>query len=298
MEITKSILTGSACYAAGKTITPKGIMVHSTATPGAMASRFITAWNKADATVCPHAVLDDTGVYQLLPWNHRGWHCGRSGNDTHIAFEICEPAGIVYNSSGSAIVSYDAAANAKYFTAVWNNAVALCFTLCREYHLTADSILCHSEGYAKGIASNHADVMHWFPKHNKTMDDFRADVAALISAQTVEKRYYKINTGYNDGRWSIAQKAAFEVVNGDAATALAKAIAYYVKEDLSGEYKVFDWEGNVAYQRKVTRWALEIPAQTYYYKTEAQAQAAADAINAVKAADGAGVKAVAEAKYK
>ena len=27
------------------------------------------------------------------------------------------------------------------------------------------------------IASNHADVMHWFPIHGKSMDTFRADVA-------------------------------------------------------------------------------------------------------------------------
>ena len=27
-----------------------------------------------------------------------------------------------------------------------------------------------------GIASNQADVRHWWPKHGKSMDDFRADV--------------------------------------------------------------------------------------------------------------------------
>ena len=31
-----------------------------------------------------------------------------------------------------------------------------------------------------GIASNHADVGHWWPKHGKSMDDFRADVKTYI----------------------------------------------------------------------------------------------------------------------
>ena len=31
-----------------------------------------------------------------------------------------------------------------------------------------------------GIASNHGDVMHWFPKHGKSMDTFRAEVNRLL----------------------------------------------------------------------------------------------------------------------
>ena len=33
-----------------------------------------------------------------------------------------------------------------------------------------------------GIASNHADVGHWWPKHGKSMDDFRADVKAYMES--------------------------------------------------------------------------------------------------------------------
>ena len=32
-----------------------------------------------------------------------------------------------------------------------------------------------------GIASNHADVMHWFPKFGKSMDTFRAAVKEKLS---------------------------------------------------------------------------------------------------------------------
>lgn len=52
--------------------------------------------------------------------------------------------------------------------------------LCREYGLDPledGVVICHQEGARRGIASNHADVLHWFPMHGMTMDDFRADVA-------------------------------------------------------------------------------------------------------------------------
>lgn len=63
---------------------------------------------------------------------------------------------------------------------MYRNAVELTAQLCGKYGLDPQApgvVICHSEGYKLGIASNHADVMHWFPKHNKSMDTFRADVA-------------------------------------------------------------------------------------------------------------------------
>lgn len=106
---------------------------------------------------------------QTLPWNHRGWHCGvgtsgKSANDTHIAFEICE----------------DALTDPAYFKQVYQTAVELTAMLCREYGLDPQAdgvVICHQEGYRRGIASNHGDVLHWFPRHGKSMDDFRTDVA-------------------------------------------------------------------------------------------------------------------------
>ena len=108
-------------------------------------------------------------TYQVLPWNYCGWHCGSgskgSGNNTHISFEICE----------------DGLTDADYFAAVYQEAVELCAYLCKQYGLTEKDILCHSEGHAQGIASNHGDVLHWFPKHGKDMDDFRADVKKALT---------------------------------------------------------------------------------------------------------------------
>ena len=123
-------------------------------------------WNQPmEREVCVHAFIgklaDGTvATYQTLPWDYRGWHCAGSGNDTHISFEICE----------------DGLTDAAYLDKVYNEAVDLCVYLCELYGLTEQDIICHCEGHDLGIASNHADVLHWWPKHGKNMDTFRAAV--------------------------------------------------------------------------------------------------------------------------
>lgn len=187
MNLHKLIFTENACYKAGKKITVKGIMVHSTGANNPNLRRYVgpddallgqnqynNHWNTyhpGGREVCVHAFIgklkDGTiATYQALPLDHRGWHGGGSSNNTHIGFEICE----------------DDLTDATYFAKVYQEAVELCAYLCKEFNLTEKDIICHSEGYKKGIASNHGDVMHWFPKHGKSMDTFRAAVKELLAA--------------------------------------------------------------------------------------------------------------------
>jgi hypothetical protein len=197
MNLHKLIFTQNACYKAGRTIAVKGVMVHSTGANNSTLRRYVgpddgllgknqynNHWNQ-DAPdgrqVCVHGFIGkladgSLATYQTLPWNHRGWHCGSgskgSGNDTHIGFEICE----------------DALTDAAYFAAVYKEAAEFCAYLCREYSLDPmkDGVLiCHSEGHSRGIASNHGDVMHWFPKFGKNMDTFRAEVKRLLAADSM-----------------------------------------------------------------------------------------------------------------
>jgi len=162
-------------------------MIHSTAAPGVMAAGWFSRWNKSyrageiNRQACVHAFIDSTEIYQYLPWNHRGWHAGGEANNTHIGLEICEPGGFSY-SNGFKMVGYDANKYETYFRKAWNNAVSLCVYLCKEYNFTEKDIICHSEGHQLGIASNHADVMHWFPKHGENMNTFREAVKAELEA--------------------------------------------------------------------------------------------------------------------
>lgn len=182
MRLYKALLTHNDCYLRGRTIRPRGVMVHSTGANNPWLRRYIAPddgrlgtpsprhWNQSGVGACVHAMIGKAAdgsvcTYQTLPWNMRGWHCGRSGNDTHISFEICE----------------DSLTDKGYFQATYQAAVELTAYLCRRFNLNplADGVvLCHSEGYQRGIASNHADVLHWWRKFGVDMDDFRADVAA------------------------------------------------------------------------------------------------------------------------
>jgi N-acetylmuramoyl-L-alanine amidase len=192
MNLHMLILTENACFKAGKTITPKGIMVHSTGANNPNLKRYVgpddgllgknqynNHWNQdkpVGRQVCVHAFIGKlangtVATYQTLPWNHRGWHGGSgskgSVNDTHISFEICE----------------DGLTDAAYFNAVYKEATELCAYLCKEYKLDpmADGVIIgHYEGHKRGIASNHADPGHWFPKHGKSMDTFRAEVKSCF----------------------------------------------------------------------------------------------------------------------
>jgi len=82
MKLFTKYMTQNDCYTAGRKITPKGIMVHSTAVPGVMAAEWFSRWNKSykageiNRQVCVHAFVDDKEVWQYLPWDHRGWHAG------------------------------------------------------------------------------------------------------------------------------------------------------------------------------------------------------------------------------
>lgn len=73
MNIKQNIVTKNPCYTCGRTITVKGLMIHSVGCPQPRASVFANNWNNANANVCVHAVLQADGtVLQLLPWNRRG----------------------------------------------------------------------------------------------------------------------------------------------------------------------------------------------------------------------------------
>ncbi|MGI6031149.1 MAG: N-acetylmuramoyl-L-alanine amidase family protein [Eubacteriales bacterium] len=209
VEIEWSPVVQNQCYRNASSIWPVGIMVHSTATPGVMARRFAELWNTqypGGRSVCVHAFVDDQVVCQTLPWTVKGWHSGRgskgSANDMgYIGFEMCEPRDL---------------RDAVYFARVWDNAVALCVRLCREYGLTEQDILCHSEGYQRGIASNHADVMHWFPLHGRTMEDFRAAVKAGLEDKETEMIYNYVDENMPQWAREAVQWAMDQgIVQGD-----------------------------------------------------------------------------------
>lgn len=195
MKIVESILTKNPCYTAGRKITVKGLMLHSVGCNQPKASVFINSWNSASYDrACVHGFIDanDGTIYQTLPWNHRGWHCGSgskgSGNNTHIGVEMCEPACIKY-TGGSSFTCSDTATAKACAERTYQAAVELFAMLCKEYGLDplADGVvISHKEGHSRGIASNHGDPEHLWTqlKMGYTMDTFRKAVKAAMSGTT------------------------------------------------------------------------------------------------------------------
>ena len=107
-------------------------------------------------------------IYQTLPWNYRPWGVGSgkngSYNASHIQFEICE----------------DGLADEEYYNQAFTLAKELCAFLCAEYGISPDNVVGHYEAAAAGYGSNHADPRNWQRKFGGSMEQFRADVRALL----------------------------------------------------------------------------------------------------------------------
>lgn len=266
MKLLKCILTENDCYQAGRTITPKGVMIHSTGANNPMLRRYVQPaagdtdyanlmtelganpngndWNRAGLNVCVHAFIGRTAdgrvaSVETLPWTRRGWHAGngtsgRSANDTHISFEICE----------------DGLTDGAYFALAYKEAVELTAHLCRLYELdplAPGVVISHNEGYGMGIASNHGDVGNWFPKFGKTMDDFRADVAKAMEPEEDEEMTQEQFNAMMDN-W-LAQRAAL----APSAWSAGQREWAEMMELIRG-----DGEGNMAYKSFCTREELAV----------------------------------------
>lgn len=199
-------MTQSTWYKGAGTVAPRGVLVHSTGANNPNIKRYVQPddnavdkakmlallgtnpnrndWNHITRQAGVHAFVGklangEVTSVQVGPWSKQAWGCGAgskgSCNNGWIQYEICE----------------DALTDASYFNAIYREAVELTAYLCRLYGLDPHGtvtysgvkvpvILCHQDSYRLGFGSNHGDVLHWFPKFGKSMDDFRDDVAALI----------------------------------------------------------------------------------------------------------------------
>lgn len=239
MRLFKQIFTENACYKSGKPLNVKGIMWHSTGANNPKLSRYVgpddgllgenkynNHWNQphpGNREVCVHGFIGkdkngDVATYQTLPWDMRGWHAGGKANDTHIGFEICE----------------DALTDKSYFDAVYKEACELTAYLCELFKLDplADGvIICHSEGYARGVASNHSDVMHWFKRHNKTMNDVRKDVKALLDASAAESEQSNLTPIVGKPQATYYQMQSYiKSVNPNVPQSVLDMIPLYISE--------------------------------------------------------------------
>lgn len=185
MKIIEAFAVKNKCYQAGAPLYPQGIMLHSVGCAQPSAAVFARSFNQyqpGGVSVCVHAFAQADGtVYQTLPWEMRGWHCGGSANSTHIGVEMTEPsAGMTYAEA------------AEQIAGTYHTAVELFAALCKQYELDPAQdgvIIGHAEGHRRGVASNHADPELLWRTYDMgyTMDGFRRDVAEAMAAKNTDK---------------------------------------------------------------------------------------------------------------
>lgn len=197
------------------------------------------------------------GTVQALPWDYRPWGCGSgpngSCNDGWIQFEICE----------------DSLNNNDYFREVYDEAVRLTAYLCKMYNINpkgtvihngvkVPTILCHSQSHTLGLGSNHADVMHWFSRYGKTMDNVREDVAQLLNngEEEEEMTQEQFNQMMNNYLLMLAKEAPSDWSKSDREFCESLGL-------ITGDAK-----GNKMYRKFVTREELAAVVHRYNEKTK------------------------------
>lgn len=205
------MMKNSTCYKGTEKMVIKGILWHSTGVNNPNVSRYVQPcdddenYNKLIATIGKNKYGNDwnhinrqaglnawigkladgsVSAVQTMPWDYAPWGCGSGKNGScnagWIQFETCE----------------DSLADKTYFEKVYKEACELTAYLCDLYDIdpngtvqhngvTVPTILCHADSYKLGLGSNHGDILHWFKKHGKTMDDVRKDVTNLMKKPVV-----------------------------------------------------------------------------------------------------------------
>ena len=187
--IETKFLVNNSCYLSPTRIEPEFIIVHSTGVGYKSKDSLFDSWNRPDK-LSVHGMVDNEGAYHTLPLNYLGWHVGKKGNGKTVGFEICEPKNIVYADKAHTKIDTERynPEDLKIYNDFFDryyNAVSLAEYFCRKLRFSADKLLSHREACAMGIASNHADVEHWFSLFGVTMDDFRKRVALGLSQKYI-----------------------------------------------------------------------------------------------------------------
>lgn len=149
-------------------LSPMGIVLHETATPGATAQNEFDYFNSAERGASAHAFVDWKEVIQCVPYEEVAWHAGPTANGRYIGIELCH------------------ATTKEQFDRTWDRAVSLFANLFRQYDLgevSVDTLLSHAEVSARWRETNHTDPIDYFRKFGKTVNEFRDAVSAALKGE-------------------------------------------------------------------------------------------------------------------
>lgn len=155
-------------------LSPKGIVLHETATPEASAENEYRYFNNNNIGASAHGFVDWNGYIQTIPYNEIAWHAGYTANSKYIGIEMCH------------------ATNKADFDRVWNNTVELFATLIKQYGWTVNDIHTHDEMSKLYKETDHTDPIGYFKKFGRTIDDFKKAVENKMNGDLTMAQYEEL----------------------------------------------------------------------------------------------------------
>ncbi len=234
------------------------IEIHSIGTAQSDAKVIRNNMNQYSPGGITHAICDCKlagTVYTLLPKDNVAWADAGYGNNHSYTIEMAESGYMKYVSGANFTITNEAKFKADIKRG-YDTMVQYVAQLCREFgfdptHKLPNGlhrVYSHDEARQKGLASAHVDVSHLWPKIDKNMDKFRAEVKAIMSTQVQEvevtQYWYRVRKTWPDRDSQIGAYANLD-----------KAI-----EDCPAGYSVFDMDGKSVYTNTAKVYASGVPA--------------------------------------
>lgn len=191
-------------------LSPKGIVLHETATPGASAENEYRYFNNNNIGASAHGFVDWNGYIQTIPYNEIAWHAGYTANSKYIGIEMCH------------------ATNKADFDRVWNNTVELFATLIKQYGWTVNDIHTHDEMSKLYKETDHTDPIGYFKKFGRTIDDFKKAVENKMNGDLTMAQYEELKNEIEKIREQLStykyMDESIKKISPDAFEALQAAI--------------------------------------------------------------------------
>lgn len=161
-----------------KPLKPEGIVVHSTATPGATDEAEQLYFDNGHWGASAHYFADWDSITRLIPENEQAWHAGPTANSKFLSIEMCEPK------------EYDPA---KFF-AVWERVVWFVADCCLRYGWGVDYIWSHDLVSKKWRESNHTDPTGYLLKYGRNWDQLIKAVSNMMAVLREERSSKTLQT--------------------------------------------------------------------------------------------------------
>jgi len=157
---------------------PQGLVLHSTADPGATAQQIRNYFN-SHRGASAHFAVDWAESLVLIPWEPHNseiaWHAGPSANIRFLGMECCEPAD-----------GPDATAQFQAVYATWIRAAADVLTM-YEWPADENHVWSHARvSQTWPVETNHHDPLPFLTKYGVSWDEVMRDIVASMSKSPIE----------------------------------------------------------------------------------------------------------------